>query len=74
VQKLEGFQKREVEKLEKEIDELKNQHQSWLNTQAKENEDWNKERSDLKEKAHELDLKFKRQVDATDALENKLKK
>lgn len=28
----------------------------------------------MKDKAHQSDLKFKKQVDATDALENKLKK
>lgn len=74
VQKMDGFHKREIDKLEKEIDELKKQHQNWLDTQIKENEDWTKERSELKERAHELDLKFKKQVDATEALENKLNK
>jgi hypothetical protein len=31
---------------------LKRQHQNWLGTQAKENEEWVKERNELKEKAH----------------------
>lgn len=74
VQKMEGFHKREISKLEAEVDELKKIHQDWLNKQAAENEAWNQERSELKEKAHQTELKFKRQVDATDALENKLKK
>jgi predicted nucleic acid-binding Zn-ribbon protein len=71
---MEGFNKREVSKLEAEIDELKKQHQDWLNKQTHESEEWNKERSELKDKAHQSELKFKKQVDTTDALENKLKK
>lgn len=74
VQKMEGFHKREVAKLEEEVDELKRQHQEWLGRQTRENEEWNKERGELREKAHEADMKFKKQVDATDALENRLKK
>lgn len=35
VQKMEGFHKREIQKLQKEIDSLKIVHQSWLDTQAK---------------------------------------
>jgi hypothetical protein len=45
-----------------------------LNSQSKENDEWIKERNELKERAHELDLKLKRQIDATEALEAKLKK
>ena len=59
--------------METEINDLKNVHSDWVNRQNKENEDWNKERSELKEKVHEADLKFKKQLDTTDALENKLK-
>jgi hypothetical protein len=60
--------------LERENDELKKQHQSWLGTQSKESDEWVKERNELKEKAHQLDLKLKRQIDAGEALENRLKK
>jgi hypothetical protein len=49
---MEGYHKREMEKIEKENNELKKQHQNWLGTQSKENEEWVKERNDLKEKAH----------------------
>lgn len=45
-----------------------------MNSQSKENDEWIKERNELKERAHELDLKLKRQIDATEALEAKLKK
>jgi hypothetical protein len=33
---MEGFNQREVSKLEAEIDELKKQHQDWLNKQTQE--------------------------------------
>jgi len=36
IQKMEGFNQREVSKLEAEIDELKKQHQDWLNKQTQE--------------------------------------
>ncbi len=42
VQKLEGFHKREISKLEAENDELKKIHQDWVNRQNTENEEWNK--------------------------------
>lgn len=71
---MEGFHKREASKLEAEIQELKKLHQDWLNKQTQENEAWSQEKSQLKEKAHQSQLKFKRQVDSTQALENKLKK
>lgn len=74
IQKLEGYQRREVEKLEAEVNQLKEQHQKWLNNQQKQNEEWARERSELKDRAHENDLKYKRQVDATNELENKLNK
>lgn len=35
LQKVEGFHKNEVAKLEKEISDLKNNHQDWLDKQAK---------------------------------------
>ena len=71
---MEGYHKREVGKMEAQIDELKKIHQDWVTKQTTENEAWNQQRSELKEKAHQSELKFKKQVDATDALENKLKK
>ena len=74
IQKMEGFQKREVQKLEDEIVKLKNAHQDWVDKQTEESEDWNRERGELKERAHQLDLKLKRQMDAADANEEKLKK
>lgn len=42
VQKMEGFNKREVSKLEAEIEELKKSHQDWLNRQTTESEEWNR--------------------------------
>lgn len=48
VQKMEGFHKREIGKLEAEVDELKKLHQDWVNKQTAENEEWNRERSELK--------------------------
>ena len=54
VQKMEGFHSREVKQLEAEVNKLKEQHQEWVDRQARENEDWNEERSQLKERAHEL--------------------
>ena len=74
VQKLEGFHKREMEKWEEEIVKLKNTHQDWIDKQTEENEDWNRERGELKERAHQLDLKLKRQADAAHEKEEKLKK
>ena len=53
---------------------LKNTHQDWIDKQTEENEDWSRERGELKERAHQLDLKLKRQMDAADANEEKLKK
>ena len=74
IQKMEGFQKREVQKLEDEIVKLKNTHQDWVDKQTEESEDWNRERGELKERAHQLDLKLKRQIDASNEQEDKLKK
>ena len=53
------------------IAKLKREHQD---KQIRENEDWNHERRELKERNHELDLKLKRQIDAADEKEEKLKK
>ena len=53
---------------------LKNAHQDWIDKQTEENEDWNRERGELKERAHQLDLKLKRQSDAAQSNEEKLKK
>ena len=58
-----------MEKLEIEISNLKNAHQDWLDKQVQENEDWNRERGELKERCHELDLKLKRSIDAFDEKE-----
>ena len=74
IQKMEGFQKRETQKLEEEIVKLKNAHQDWIDKQTEENEDWNRERGELKERAHQLDLKLKRQTDAAVEQEDRLKK
>lgn len=52
VLKLERMQERELSKLNEEINDLKKIHQDWLTRQNKENEEWNRERSELKEKAH----------------------
>ena len=45
IQKMEGFQRREVSQLEQEINKLKEQHQEWVDRQTQENNDWNQERS-----------------------------
>ena len=74
VQKMEGFHSREVKQLEAEVNKLKEQHQEWVDRQARENEDWNEERSQLKERAHELDLKLKRQIDASESEKEQLRK
>lgn len=54
------------------MDRLKQEHQNWLNSQHKENEEWAAERRDLKDKAHEEHLRYRKQVDATAALEDRL--
>ena len=45
IQKMEGFQRREVNQLEQEISKLKEQHQEWIDRQTQENNDWSQERS-----------------------------
>ena len=74
IQKIKGHHARDISKLEEEVSKLKDQHQAWVERQTKENEDWNEERSALKERAHELDLKMKRRLDAFEEEREKLKK
>ena len=49
-----GFHKREISKLEEEILNLKNDHEEWLKRQDGENEEWNQERADFKNKISQL--------------------
>ena len=49
-----GFHKREISKLEEEILNLKIDHEEWLKRQDKENEEWNQERADFKNKISQL--------------------
>ncbi len=74
VQKMEGFHKREVGKLEDEIAELKNKHQTWLDTQTRESEEWAKEKTRLQDEYYKMEQNYKKQVDATNDLENRLRK
>ena len=49
-----GFHKREISKLEEEILNLKNDHEEWLKRQDRENQEWNQERADFKNKISQL--------------------
>ena len=49
-----GFHKREISKFEEEILNLKNNHEEWLKRQDGENEEWNQERADFKNKISQL--------------------
>lgn len=54
IEKMTGFHKREVAKLEEEINAVKQDHQRWLEQQERETQSWNEERAGLKEKIHQL--------------------
>ena len=50
VQQMLGLHRRDIDKLEEEIDRLKEEHKSWLARQEKETVDWHQERSELNNK------------------------
>jgi predicted nucleic acid-binding Zn-ribbon protein len=49
-----GFHERALEKLEEEVSEAKQEHQNWLERQAKETNDWHEERKELNDKIEDL--------------------
>lgn len=51
-----GFHKREISKLQEQLDDVRQDHQRWLEQQDKEAQAWNDERAQFKEKIHQLDL------------------
>lgn len=50
VQQMQGFHKRAIDKLDSELDDIKNEHNKWLERQQKETEEWHTERTELNEK------------------------
>jgi predicted nucleic acid-binding Zn-ribbon protein len=54
VQQMLGLHKRDIDKLEEEIDRVKEEHKSWLARQEKETADWHQERSELDDKIEDL--------------------
>ena len=56
--KMDGTHKHQIGKLEDDIVKLKDDHQRWIEKQDAENQDWNRERSELKEQVHNLNLKY----------------
>jgi chromosome segregation ATPase len=58
VQQMLGLHRRDMDKLEEEIDQLKEEHKSWLGRQEKETAEWHQERSDLNAKIEDLNAKI----------------
>jgi FtsZ-binding cell division protein ZapB len=54
VQQMLGLHRRDIDKLEEEIDRVKEEHKSWLARQEKETADWHQERSELDDKIEDL--------------------
>lgn len=66
VQQMLGLHKRDIEKLEEQLDSIKKQHQGWLDRQEKETGEWHTERKELDAKIDDLnrqiaDIKRKNQ-------------
>ena len=72
VQQMQGFNKRAIDKLEDELNEVKNQHRSWLERQEKETNDWHSERKELNEKIESLNKKIHDIKKQNEDRENKL--
>jgi len=71
-----GLHKRATDKLEAELDEVKNEHNQWLEKQAQETNEWHAERKELNDKIEEMgknnhDLK-KRNADKESKLNDAL--
>lgn len=54
VQQMMGFHKRDIEKLEEDLAQAKEDHNKWLERQQKETSDWHAEREELNGKIDEL--------------------
>lgn len=54
VQQMLGLHKRDIERLEADIDHLKEEHSAWLTRQQKETNDWHQERADLNARIEDL--------------------
>lgn len=49
-----GLHKRDIDRLEADIDHLKEEHAAWLARQQKETAEWHQERSELNARIEEL--------------------
>ena len=66
VQQMLGLHKRDIDKLEQEVQKLKEEHNAWLVRQEKETNDWHEERNELNNKIESLNKKIasnKKQAD-----------
>jgi DNA repair exonuclease SbcCD ATPase subunit len=54
VQQMQGFHKRAIDKLDEEINDIKKEHNDWLERQARETNEWHAERKELNDKIDEL--------------------
>jgi hypothetical protein len=66
VQQMLGLHKRDIQKLEEQLDSIKKEHQGWLDRQEKETGEWYAERKELDTKIDDLnrqiaDIKRKNQ-------------
>ena len=53
-----GLHKRDIEKLEEQLDAVKKEHQSWLDRAERETNDWHVERKELDSKIENLSRKI----------------
>lgn len=53
-----GLHKRDIEKLEEDLDSIKQQHQSWLDRQERETGEWHTERKELDSKIDDLNTQI----------------
>lgn len=58
VQQMLGLHKHDIDKLEQEVDRLKEEHAGWLARQEKETAEWHGERSELNARIEELNRKI----------------
>lgn len=49
-----GLHKRDIEKLEEQLDQSKKEHQSWLDRQERETNEWHADRKDLSGRIDDL--------------------
>lgn len=72
VQQMLGLHKRDIEKLEEELDKQKEEHSNWLARQEKETSDWHDERNELNKKIDDLNKKLHQLKKASQDKENEL--